>query len=65
MLVLTRKHDEKIIIWFDDGRVIDILVLDVSDSGRVRIGVQAPREIIVDREEVWVERWRNPQPNVL
>ena len=47
MLVLTRKPGEAIFI----GDNVKITVLDIS-SNQVRIGVDAPREIEVDREEI-------------
>lgn len=48
MLVLTRKRGERILI----GDEIVVSVEDVDRHGKVRIGVQAPREIAVHREEV-------------
>lgn len=48
MLVLTRKKGERICI----GEGVVITVVDI-DIGRVRIGVEAPRDIPVNREEVW------------
>jgi carbon storage regulator len=47
MLILTRRRTETVVI----GDNITITVLDVK-GGRVRIGVNAPREIIVNREEI-------------
>ena len=47
MLVLTRKTGESIII---DGN-IRITVTSCGD-GRVKIGVEAPRDVRVDRAEV-------------
>ena len=47
MLILSRKVGERIII----GDNICIDVIDMRGS-RVRIGITAPREIPVDREEV-------------
>jgi carbon storage regulator len=47
MLVLTRKVGEEIVI---DGH-IRVTVLAVQ-GGRVRIGVTAPPEVRVDRDEV-------------
>jgi len=47
MLVLTRKVGEEIVI---DGH-IRVTVLAVQ-GGRVRIGVTAPPEVRIDREEV-------------
>ena len=48
MLVLTRKVEEEIFIGDD----IVIKVAGVTQDGRVRLGVTAPREIPVDRGEV-------------
>jgi len=47
MLVITRKDSERIFIGDD----IVITVMDIS-RGKVRIGIEAPRELSVDREEV-------------
>jgi carbon storage regulator len=48
MLVITRKAGEAIRI----GDEITITVLDVAGS-TVRIGIDAPTEIPVFREEIW------------
>ena len=47
MLVLTRKPGEKILIGDD----IEVTVLDVRGDG-IRIGIEAPRGIRIQREEV-------------
>jgi carbon storage regulator len=47
MLVLSRKKDEKIII---DGN-IEVIVVEIRGD-KVRLGIQAPREIPVHRSEV-------------
>jgi carbon storage regulator len=47
MLILTRRPTETVVI----GDNVIITVLDIR-GGRVRIGVNAPREVIVNREEV-------------
>lgn len=47
MLILTRKPDETLVI---DG---DIRVRVMSVNGnQVRIGIDAPKDVAVDREEV-------------
>jgi len=51
MLVLSRKKDEKIII----GGNIELMVIDI-DKDRVRIGIEAPRDVVVDREEVHIAK---------
>jgi carbon storage regulator len=49
MLVLTRKPNESIMI----GDQIELTILSVSGE-KVRIGVEAPREIPVFRKEIWI-----------
>jgi carbon storage regulator len=47
MLVLSRKLGERIVI--DDHIVVTVLSLE---KGQVRLGIEAPREIAVFREEI-------------
>jgi carbon storage regulator len=48
MLVLSRQKDESIIIGDD----IEIIIVDVRGD-KVRLGINAPREISVHRKEVY------------
>ncbi|HET7226847.1 MAG TPA: carbon storage regulator CsrA [Candidatus Eisenbacteria bacterium] len=70
MLVLTRKLGENIRI----GDSVKITVLEVR-SGQVKLGIEAPPEVKVHREEIYAriqeenrraQRWKpegqNPQP---
>ena len=50
MLVLTRKKQQSIMVGDD----IEISILDVVGD-KVRIGIEAPREISVYRKEVFLE----------
>ena len=49
MLILSRKQDESIII---DGN-IEIKVLEI-DEGKVRLGIEAPRDIDIFRKELYL-----------
>ena len=50
MLVLTRKSNQSIMI----GDEIEVSVLSIMGE-KVRIGIQAPRDIPVFRREVYLE----------
>ena len=50
MLVLTRKPNESIVIGDD----IEVTVLQVSRD-KVRIGIEAPRDVPIFRMEVYLE----------
>lgn len=59
MLVLSRKKDEKIVI----GDNISIMVVDIRHD-RVRLGIEAPREVSVLRgENVAAMRATETKPN--
>lgn len=48
MLVLSRKKDEKIVI----GDNITLMVIEIRGD-KVRLGIDAPRDVAVHREEVY------------
>ena len=48
MLVLTRKKDERIMI----GDEISLLVVDIRGD-KVRLGIEAPADVTVHRQEVY------------
>lgn len=50
LLILTRKKEEAILI----GKDIVVKVLDI-EGDRVRLGIEAPRELKVLREELYNE----------
>jgi len=48
MLVLSRKKDEKVVI----GDIVTVTIVEVRGDV-VRIGVDAPKEVSVHRQEVY------------
>ncbi|HUZ41987.1 MAG TPA: carbon storage regulator [Acidimicrobiales bacterium] len=48
MLTLTREVGQKILIGDD----IVLTVVAVSSNGRVKLGIEAPKQVRIDREEV-------------
>lgn len=48
MLILTRRIGETLMI----GNDVSITVLDVK-GGQVRLGIDAPKEVAVHREEIY------------
>lgn len=48
MLVLSRKKDEKIMI----GDSITLMVIEIRGD-KVRLGIEAPKDVAVHREEVY------------
>jgi carbon storage regulator len=61
MLVLSRKKDEKIVI----GDKITVMVIEIRGD-KVRLGIDAPRDVTVHREEVYeaIKREQDEQSNV-
>lgn len=55
MLCIGRRNQQKVYIDCPNGQVIYIQVLELG-GGKVRLGISAPREYVVDREEVRARR---------
>lgn len=51
MLVLSRQKDESIVIGEGDDKVT-ITIVDVRGD-KVRLGIDAPREVSVHRQEIY------------
>lgn len=54
MLVLSRRVDESIVI---NGNIV-VTVVDIRGD-KVRLGINAPKEVPVDREEVFQSKKAN------
>ena len=59
MLVLTRKIGESIVI--DGGITITVVAVE---PGRIRLGISAPRDVRIDREEVYRRRQEFVDPAI-
>ena len=59
MLVLSRKKDEKIMIGDD----VTLMVIEIRGD-KVRLGIDAPKDVSVHREEVFnaIRRERDAVP---
>jgi carbon storage regulator len=57
MLVLSRKLGEK--IYINDN--ICITVVDI-DRGKIRLGIEAPREVPIFRQELLPAQGKAPEP---
>jgi carbon storage regulator len=58
MLILTRRTGETLRIGDD----VEVTVMAVNGS-QVRIGIKAPRNVAVDREEIAERKQRERDPN--
>jgi carbon storage regulator len=56
MLILTRRVGETILI----GDNVEVTVMAVNGL-QVRIGIKAPKDVTVDREEIAIKRIENPR----
>lgn len=59
MLVLTRRVDESLMVGDD----VTVTVLDIKGN-QVRIGIDAPKDIPVHREEIYERIRNNEQTNL-
>jgi carbon storage regulator len=57
VLILTRRVGEVVRIGDD----IEVVVVEVNGN-QVRMGVKAPRTVVVDREEVAMRKRREREP---
>jgi len=53
VLVITRQQNEAIVFKLPDGKLAKIII--VKSSSAVRIGIDAPKNVIVLREELYIK----------
>jgi len=56
MLVLSRKAGER--IYIGDDIVVTVIT---SGNGKVRLGIEAPSHVSIDREEVRLRKQARPE----
>jgi carbon storage regulator CsrA len=54
MLVLTRGVDESIMLTTPEGTEIEIQVVDFIGGRRVKLGINAPKDVLIDRKEIYL-----------
>ena len=59
MLVLSRFKGQEIVISRDGVEIARVMVVDVKGD-KVRLGINAPRSVQVDRAEVFTDKKENP-----
>ena len=52
MLVLSRQRDETIVIRTPIGEIIEVTIVDIRGD-KARIGVNASKDVIVHRKEIY------------
>lgn len=57
MLVLSRRRDERIIIG--DGYDAIVICVAEIDGDKVRLGIDAPKSVPVNRQEVYLAKLRD------
>jgi len=53
VLVITRQQNEAIIFELPDGKLAKIII--VRSNSAIRIGIDAPKNVIVLREELYIK----------
>ena len=62
MLVLTRKTQESVVVGSTDHsqRMLKVTVLEIC-GGKVKLGFEAPSDVLVHRWEIWERIHANGQ----
>lgn len=57
-LTVSRRQNEAIVITLPDGRVIEVKNIG-HESPYTRLRIEAPRDILIDRKEVLLQKLAN------
>jgi carbon storage regulator len=60
MLLLTRRAGEAIVATLEDGRTIEFRIVGIR-ACQVKVGVEAPKTVVIDREEIHERKLRERQ----
>lgn len=55
MLILTRRISESIVITTPTGVQVTVWILGIKGN-QARVGIEAPKDITVDREEIYLRK---------
>ncbi len=58
MLNLSRNPGDRIVIQCG-GEIITVTIVSVNRSKQVKLGIEASRHVIIDREEVHLSKMRD------
>lgn len=55
MLILSRRPEESVILWTDDGMTISVTVLP-GHGYQVKLAIDAPKHVHIDRAEIYAKK---------
>ena len=55
MLILSRKTGQSLILTTDAGEVIEVMISDIRSGPTIRVGIEAPKSVMIWRKEVYEE----------
>ena len=64
MLILQRRLGEEIVIRCPSGEVIRVVLTRIRDRERARIGVEASRNVEINRREVHEKKYKTKLPDL-
>ena len=56
MLVLGRYPGQRIYLTTPEGREIVVQVIGIDKEGQIKLAFDAPREVVIEREEIREKR---------